>query len=163
VSRLLDWLVSAENPAAVVYGLLAIGALLAVESGRHETYLDTLLSAVLAACGYWLLHAYAGVLGERLRGGTHLSAGGIARALARDVALLRGAAVPLGVIVVAWIGGAAQGDAVTAALWSSVACLFGFELLAGARAGASAPELLVEGCVGLLLALAVLGLRVLLH
>ncbi|HEX3512146.1 MAG TPA: hypothetical protein VHT27_13725 [Solirubrobacteraceae bacterium] len=125
--------------------------------------MDTLLSAVLAAGGYWLLHAYASALGERLRGRSRLTARALTRALARDRALLRGAAVPLGVIVLAWVTGAGQGTAVTAALWSAVACLFAFELLAGARAGARGSELAVEGCVGLLLGLAVIGMRLLLH
>jgi hypothetical protein len=38
----------AQNPAGVVYGVIAIGALLAAESGRHETYLDTVSSAFIA-------------------------------------------------------------------------------------------------------------------
>jgi hypothetical protein len=47
--------VSGENPAGVVYGVIAIGALMAAESGRHETYPDTVGSAIIAACLYWLL------------------------------------------------------------------------------------------------------------
>ena len=39
-----------ENPSGVVYGMIVIGALLAAESGRHETYLDTIASAATLAC-----------------------------------------------------------------------------------------------------------------
>jgi hypothetical protein len=41
----------------VVYGVILVGALLAAESGVHETYLDTVLSAVIATAIYWLAHA----------------------------------------------------------------------------------------------------------
>jgi hypothetical protein len=37
-----------ENPGSVIYGVIVIGALLAAERGRHETYLDTVGSAVIA-------------------------------------------------------------------------------------------------------------------
>ena len=56
-------MVPAENPGGAVFGLIAIGALMAAESGLHETYLDTVLSAVIAAGVYWLFHAYTTLLG----------------------------------------------------------------------------------------------------
>ena len=65
VGRAIDWIEPVENPAGVIYGVLAIGALLAAESGRHESYADTLGSVLIALCLYWLAHAYADVLGHR--------------------------------------------------------------------------------------------------
>ena len=47
-------------------GVIVIGALLAAESGLHETYLDTFASGGIAAALYWLAHAYSDVLGRRL-------------------------------------------------------------------------------------------------
>jgi hypothetical protein len=161
--RLAGRIVPVENPAGAVYGLLAIGALLAAESGRHETYLDTVLSAAIAACVYWLLHAYATVLGRRLSSEERLSARALMSALAHDRALLRGAAIPISVLLLAWAGGAAQRTAVSLALWSAVASLVTFELLAGVRARASARELMLEAAVGLALGLAVLSLKIVLH
>jgi hypothetical protein len=157
------WLVPAENPAGAVYGLLAIGALLAAESGRHESYIDTLLSAVIAACTYWLLHAYATVLGRRLAGEERLDARALLAALAHDWALLRGAAIPLTALLLAWATGATQRTAVLAALWSAVAGLVGFEVLAGIRARARPRELALEAAVGLAMGLAVLSLKIVLH
>jgi hypothetical protein len=49
----------------MVYGVIVTGALLAAESGRKETYAGTFASAVIAACLYWVAHAYATVLGRR--------------------------------------------------------------------------------------------------
>ena len=64
----------ASNPAGFVYGLITIGALMAAESGRHESYLDALASALFATLLYWLARAYAEVLGSRLEHGERLTA-----------------------------------------------------------------------------------------
>jgi hypothetical protein len=159
----VGWLVPPDNPAGAVYGLLAIGALLAAESGQHETYFDTVLSAVIAACVYWLLHAYATVLGDRIANRERLSASTLLRALAHDRALLRGAVIPLIALLLGWAFGAAQRNAVTAALWTAVVGLVGLELAAGLRARASGRELAFEAAVGLAMGLAVLSLKIVLH
>ena len=132
-----------ESTSGVVYGIIVVAALLAAESGRHESYLDTVASAAIAAALYWLAHAYAELLGHRLEQRERLTAGALGRALAHDRAILRGAALPLAVLAVCWATGAAQQTAVTAALWTTIASLVAFELLAGrtrprapARAGA---------------------------
>jgi hypothetical protein len=161
--RLAEWIVPAENPAGMIYGLVAIAALLAAESGRHETYLDTELSAMIAAATYWLLHAYARLLGHRLATREHLSVRALALALAHDRPLLRGAAIPLAAIAVAWVAGVSQASAVTIALWSTVASIVAFELAAGIRARATAGELALEGGVGIVLGLAVISLKIVLH
>ena len=157
------WLIPDENPEAAVYGLLAIGALLAAESGRHETYLRTLLSAVIAACLYWLLHAYALALGHRLGRPERLSPRALTLALAQARPLLRGAAIPIAALIVAWTAGAAQGTAVTIAMWSAIACLVIFELVAGLRSRAAPSELALDASVGLTLGVAVLALKIVLH
>jgi hypothetical protein len=161
--RAAVWIVPAENPTEVVYGLLGIGILLAAESGLHESYLDTELSAAIAACGYWLLHAYARVLGRRLRERERLSVDVVARALAHDRALLRGAAIPLIAVLVAWVAGASQTTGVTVALYSVVASLVLFEVLAGIRARSGPRELAVEAGVGALLGVTILVVRIVLH
>jgi hypothetical protein len=146
-----------------VYGVIVIGALLAAESGRHESYLDTVVSAVIAAGLYWLAHAYATVLGRRLTTRERLTTRSLWRALVHDWALVRGAAVPLLVILLAWATGAAQETAVSAALWSAAVSLLAFELLAGIRSRATPSELALELGVGLVMGLGILALRIVLH
>jgi hypothetical protein len=155
--------VPTENPSGAVYGVIVIGALLAAESGRHESYLDTLVSAVIAAALYWVAHSYAGVLGRRLSSGERLTAGALLDALAHDWALIRGASIPLLALVVAALTGAAQETAVTAAVWSSIVSLLAFELIAGVRSGASRGELALEAGVGVAMGLAILALKIILH
>ncbi len=161
--RAADRIVAAENPSGIVYGIIVIGALLAAESGRHETYLDTVASAVIAAALYWFAHAYAEVLGRRLVRHERLSASTLMRALGHDWAIVQGAALPLAALAIGWIAGAAQQTAVTAALWSAIASLVVFELLAGVRARASARELVLEGCAGATMGIAILALKIVLH
>jgi TM2 domain-containing membrane protein YozV len=161
--RAAERLVPEENPSRVIYGIIAIAALLAAESGLHETYLDTVASAAIAAVLYWFAHAYAELLGLRLALHERLTVGALGRALAHEAAILRGALVPLAVLAVGWIVGAQQQTAVTAALWSAIASLLVFELIAGLRAHASARELAFEGCIGAAMGVAIIALKIVLH
>jgi hypothetical protein len=146
-----------------VYGVILIGALLAAEDGLHESYLDTVLSAVIAAAIYWLAHAYSALLGRRLTSEHRLTLGSLARALASGISLLSGAAVPVLVLLLAWAGGASQTDGVTAALWSSVAALIVLELLAALRAPATLSERALELMIGVAIGLGIFVLKIVLH
>jgi hypothetical protein len=147
----------------VIYGVLAIGALLAAESGRHESYADILGSVVIALCLYWLAHAYADVLGGRLQTHERLSTKALWRALIDEAAILTGAVLPLLALALTWAFGVALASGVEVALWSSVGSLIGFELLAGIRAQATPGELLLDAGVGMTMGLAILALKVVLH
>jgi hypothetical protein len=161
--RVLAWLLPGTNPAGAIYGMIAIGALLAAESGLRDTYLETLASALIALALYWLAHAYADMLGQRLEKRAQLTAAGLARNLLHDWAIMRGGAVPLLVLLVCWAAGASQETAITIDLWVTAGNLLAYELLAGLRARSRPAELLLEGCVGAAMGLGILALRVILH
>lgn len=168
VERAIDKIGPGSNPEGVVYGIITIGALLAAESGQHDGYPDTVGSAAIALGLYWLAHAYSSLLGRRLATRERLSAMRLLRALLHDWAIVRGAAIPLLALLLAWAVGATQASAVSAALWTSVVSLVAFELLAGirSRAGGSSidlGELALEGAVGVAMGLSILALKVLLH
>jgi len=152
-------LVATGNAAGVVYGIIAVGALMAAESGRHESYVDLVASALVATTLYWLAHAYADLLGRRLTTRDRLTAGTLARALAHDWAIVRGAALPLLALVIAWTAGASQEAGVTAALRTAVVAVVLFELIAGVRAKSTAGELVLKGVVGVTMGLAILALK----
>ena len=162
-ARAADRVVSAENASGLVYGIIVIGALLAAESGRHETYLDTVLSTVIAAALYWLAHAYSHLLGARLERQERLSATGLAQAIAHDWAIMCGAALPLLALLIAWVAGAPLRSAVTAALWATIASLIAFELFAGIRAHAAPRELAFDVSVGAAIGVGILLLKIVLH
>jgi hypothetical protein len=152
-------LVPAGNAAGVVYGVITVGALMAAESGRHESYADSIGSALIATLLYWLAHAYADLLGRRLATGERLTAGALARALAHDWAIVRGAALPLLALVIAWIAGASREAGVTAALRTAVVTVVVFEVVAGLRSKSTPGELLLKAAVGVTMGLAILALK----
>jgi hypothetical protein len=151
-------LVPAGNAAGVVYGVITVGALMAAESGRHESYVDAIGSALIATLLYWLAHAYADLLG-RLATGEQLTAVALARALAHDWAIVRGAALPLLALVIAWIAGASREAGVTAALRTAIVTVVVFEMIAGLRAKSTPGELLLKATVGVTMGLAILALK----
>jgi hypothetical protein len=152
-------LVPADNAAGVVYGVITVGALMAAESGRHESYLDAFASALFATLLYWLAHSYADLLGSRLETGEGLTAASLGRALIHDWAIVRGAAIPLLALVIAWAVGASREAGVTAALRTAVVAVVVFELLAGLRAKSTLRELLLKGAVGVTMGLVILAVK----
>jgi hypothetical protein len=151
------------NPGGAVYGIITIGALLAAESGAHETYPETVGSAALATMLYWFAHSYADVLGLRLSEEQSIGGGRLWQTFVRDWAIVRGASVPLLALLVAWAAGAEQATALTVGVWAAVASLIAFEVAAGIRSQAKPAELVLEVLVGATMGLAILALRALLH
>ncbi len=147
----------------MVYGVITVGALMAAESGHHESYADLVGSAFIASALYWLLHAYSSVLGHRLQTRERLRPSTLMYGLAEESPILTGAAIPLLALLIAWVTGASQETGVTAALWTAVVSLVVFELVAGLRSRASAGELALEVGVGVAMGVAILGLRIVLH
>ena len=144
--------------------MLAIGAVLAAESGSHENYLDTAGSAMIAILLYWLAHAYADVLGHTACSRTRVcSIAVLGRALRDEAAILIGAVLPLLALLLCWAFGVALASGVEAALWTTVASLIAFELIAGIRARSTPRELAFEVGVGATMGLAIIALKVVLH
>jgi hypothetical protein len=161
--HLLQWLLPGSNPAGVIYGMIAVGALLAAESGLHDTYVETIGSAMLALALYWLAHAYAELLGKRIGTPQRLTAAALGQTLLHDWAIMRGATPAVLALLICWSTGVSQETAITAALWTTAGSLVTYELAAGLRARSRPGELLLEGCVGAAMGLGVLALRVILH
>jgi hypothetical protein len=152
-----------DNPAGAVYGTIAVAALLAAESARRETYLATVAAVVITLALYWLAHSYAEFTGERLRTGERLTRAGLSRMMARELTILIGAAVPLVVLLISWVGGASLTTAVNAAIWTSAAMIAIIEVILGLRSRLPGRELAAQTVLGALLGLLVVALRVVLH
>jgi hypothetical protein len=163
ILRALDRLLPGANPVGTVYGTLTIGALLAAESSLRDTYPETVGAIGLALLLYWLAHSYAELLGGRIAAGERLTAAGLVQALVRDWAIVRGAGSPLLALLIAWAAGAGQETGITVGLWTCVASLVAFELIAGIRARTRPAELALELCVGAAMGFGVILLRVILH
>jgi hypothetical protein len=120
-------------------------------------------SVAIAVTVYWLAHAYADVLGRRLSVHQRLTGRALIRALGEEAAILRGAALPVLVLALCWAVGASQTTGVNAALWSTVAGLIVFELIAGLRSRATPGELALDVSVGTAMGIAIIALKVILH
>jgi hypothetical protein len=162
-SALSKWVEPNDNPSGVIYGTLAVGAVLAAESARRETFPDT-IEATLTILGlYWLAHTYATVVGDRLKTRETLSVGRFWRAFLHEGSIVKGAAVPIAVLVAVWAAGVSLRTGVTAAVWSSAASLALFELIATLRSSVTGAQRLVQIVLGVLLGAGVLLVRVILH
>ncbi|MGH2879088.1 MAG: hypothetical protein ACRDK4_05710 [Solirubrobacteraceae bacterium] len=159
----LSLLISSRNPAATVYGTVTAGALLAAESGLRDTYPETVGSLAIAILLYWFAHSYAEVLGLRLRRHETITWAELWDAFSQDWGIVRGAAAPMLALLIAWALGARQSTAVTAGTWAAVASLIVFELAAGVRSRAKAPEMALQVGAGVTLGIGILALRALLH
>lgn len=161
--RIAEWILRGEAPERVVYGTILVGALIAAESGVHDSYVDKVGSTLLALAIYWLAHAYSTVLGRRIATRERLSLAGLRRAMAHDWGIVRGASIPLFAIVACWAAGASQATAVDVAVWSAVVSLIAFELIAGLRSRSTPRELIFECSVGVTMGIAILALKSLAH
>jgi hypothetical protein len=162
-STILWWIDPEENPTGLVYGTIAVGAVLAAESTRRDTFADTVGATVLILCLYWLAHSYATMTGQRLKTRQALSWRALGRSLLHQTAIVKGAALPIAVLLVLWAAGVALSTAVTAGLWTSAVALAAFELVAAVRSHLSRVQTAVQVLLGSVLGAGVLLIRVLLH
>ncbi len=151
------------SPGGLVYGTLAVGALLAAESARRETFAKTVLAVAITLMLYWLAHSYAEFTGERLQKGEAFSFADLVRTAAQELSVLFGAAVPLLVLLVAWAAGTSLTTAVTAAIWTSAVMIVIIEVVIGLRAQLSGRDLVRQTAFGAVLGVLVMVLRVVLH
>jgi hypothetical protein len=159
----LRWLVPEDNPSGAVYGTLTVGALLAAETNRRETLPRTVGAVMITLILYWLAHGYADRLGHRLPEGEHQHRRSFVEALIREWAIIRGSAIPLFAIIIAWVAGASVGNGIRVGLITSAAMLVVLELIAGVRAKLGPACIMVQTLGGALLGVAVLALRIVLH
>jgi hypothetical protein len=151
------------NVGGLVYGTILVATLLSAESARQETYVKTVAAVAVALLAYWLTVSYSEFAGDRLERGERFEYAAFGRAAVRELALLYGAAVPMLVLLVFWLAGAALTTAVSGAIWCAAAAIVAIEVLSGVRAELTGRELARQSAVGAVLGLLIITLRVLLH
>jgi hypothetical protein len=162
-AAVIRWIDPEENPSGVVYGTIAVGAVLAAESTRRETFADTVEATVVILCLYWVAHAYATVMGRRLQTRDTLTPRGLWRAFVHEGAILKGAAVPIAVLVVLWLAGVGLTTSVTASLWTAAGTLAAFEIMAAVRGHARGAQLVLQVLLGSFMGAGILLVHLLLH
>lgn len=151
------------SPAGLVYGTIAIGALLTAESAQSETYAKSVVAVVITLLLYWLAYSYAEFTGQRLEKGEPFEFGELATAAVKELSVLIGASVPLVVLLIFWAAGAPLATAVGAAIWTSAAMIVLIEFVVGLRANLTGRQLIMQTGFGAFLGLLVLILRIVLH
>jgi hypothetical protein len=151
------------NPGGLVYGVIVVAALLTAETARQETYAKSVGAVAITLLLYWLARSYAEFTGERLKQSEPFSFAGLAHSLARELAVLIGAAIPLGVLLIWWAAGGRLPAAVTAAIWTSASMILIIEVSSALRARLTGRDLVAQIAVGAVLGVLVMLLRVLLH
>lgn len=151
------------NPAGLVYGTIAVGALLAAESAQHETYTRTVIAVAIALALYWLSYSYAEFTGRRIAEHEPVTLGGMVEAARSELSVLLGAAMPFIVLLVCWAFGVSLYTAVTVAIWTSAAMVVTIEVLIGVRAELTGRQLVLQSAFGAFLGLLIIALRIVLH
>jgi hypothetical protein len=152
-----------SNVGGLVYGTIAVAALLAAESAQRETYAETVGAVLIALALYWLAHSYAEYTAQRIKGAEKLSFTAFGRTMVHQLWILLGAAIPLLTLLVWWAAGSRLTTAVTAAIWSAAAVLGLVELAAALRAHLTGRELIAQIGLGLVLGLLVIAIKLVLH
>jgi NADH:ubiquinone oxidoreductase subunit 6 (subunit J) len=152
-----------RNTGAVLYGTITVGALLAAESAKRETYGRTVGAVAIAMVLYWLVHAYSGFTEQRVARNQPLALSDLARTLAQELMIIGGAALPLLALLVCWATGASLSSAVNVAVWTSAVMILIVEVVAGVRAELSGRELVAQTAFGASFGLLVIILNVLLR
>lgn len=165
------WIDPEDDPSGVVYGTIAVGALLAAQSTVRDTFAETIGATLIALAMYWLAHSYSHLTGQRLRPDPATSAGGpeaplpgtaIGRALVDELAIVKGATIPVAVLVICWVARVNLTTAVTAALWTSAGTLGYFEIVAALCTRGRWYRIALESLLGLSLAAGILLVHVVL-
>jgi hypothetical protein len=152
-----------DNPGAIVYGTILVATLLGAESATRETYGETIGAVAIALGAYWLATGYADFTGERARSGEHFTLRGYLGALVREAAVLIGALGPLVAVLACWAAGARLDTATSIGVWAAAGIIVATELALGIRSHLDGRELVVQTAFGVLIGVAVVALRVLLH
>lgn len=151
------------NVARVVYGTVAVGALLAAESPEQETYAETMASVLIALLIYWMAHSYAELTARRIEEGERLTTTALVGSMLHEVWILVGAAIPVIPLLIWWIAGGSLADADTAAIWTAAGMVVVYELIAGLRAELNAKEMAVQLVLGATLGVLIISLKLVLH
>jgi hypothetical protein len=151
------------SAGAAVYGTITVGALLAAESAKSESYGATVGAVALAIILVWIADSYSEFAEQRLEHRTTITLSGFAQALARELPIIAAAAIPLLGLLICWAAGVALTTAVTAAVWISAAMVAIEELFVGLRAGVRGRQLATQTALGALFGLAIIGLKLILR
>ena len=148
-----------SHPGAAIYGTITVGALLAAESAKHETYAATVGAVAIVLLVYGLEHAYSEFAEHRLERKQPLTLGGLTQTAVYGLMIIPGAAIPLLALLICWVAGVRLPSAVEAAVWTSAVMIVVVEVVAGVRARLPGRALAAQAAVGAFFGVLVIALE----
>jgi hypothetical protein len=162
VFRAILWVLDPrDNPGSLIYGLLTVGAVISAESGTTLHQGREILAAAAAVFIYFMIHGYSTLLGNRLGGAGVLGRRELRQALRDELAILRGASLPVLAMVVAMLLGANANTMEWAGILAAVLLLVLFEALAGLRSHLDRHWVWLQAALGAFFGLLLAMLKVL--
>ena len=162
IERVLWWVDPEDHPAGVIYGIVIVGSVIAVESAAHPSAARETFATVLVLIIYWMAHAYSEMMGERFRTSRPLDWGHAKATLRHEAAIMRGASLPIVAMIVAVIAGATADTTAWVGIIAAMLSLSCVALLGGMRAHLRPWPLAAQALVGIVFGVAIGGVRAML-
>lgn len=164
-SRFAAWLldVTTANAAGAVYGAIMVGVLLATEDANREGYAATVEAATVVMLLYLLTNLYADTLAARLQRRERLTPTLLWRSCLHELPIVEGGLIPFLVLLLTWAAGRTVATGVTAALWATAGTIVILEVAAGVRSERGVRDLCLQTAAGVVIGLALIGLKLVLH
>jgi hypothetical protein len=159
-SKLLSIFVGLDrNPGGAIYGVITVGAVLAAEGSRNETYPRSVGAAILVLSLYWVAHAWSSDSGDRLASRRRFTWPPFATMLRNDSSIVRGATVPIIAVIVAGLSGMSDQNAELLGTVIAAAMLVVIEFVAAMSDRIDARQVILQTCAGALFGCALIALR----
>ena len=157
--RVLWWLDPEEYAAGVIYGILLVGIVVAIEWANGNGSWRDIESEFGVLVLYWLIHTYAKVVGDQYASHERWSLASIGRALVHESAIVRGGIIPIFLMTFATFCGFADSTVTGLGLLTVVLLLIFFQGVAAHRAGMRGWILSAQVVVGLFFGACLVGLK----
>jgi hypothetical protein len=148
-----------RNPAAVIYGVITVGAVLAAEGARTEPFVRSVGTAIAILLLYWLVHSWSVDTGDRVERGRHFTWAKFNEALRDEAPIMRGALLPVMAVILAGVLGATDRRAVLVGTLVSAALLVVIEFSVAVRDRMSNRQVAIQTAAGAAFGMALIGLR----
>jgi hypothetical protein len=159
VDVLARWLGLRANPAAVIFGTITVGAVLAGENVKGETVAKSAEAALLVVLLYWFVHSWSDDTGDRIAQRRRLLWRPFVGALEHQSTILRSVLIPVAALVAAGLSGATDSTALWVGTATCAVVLVLIEFVSAMHNRLPAPQVLAETMAGAVFGCTLLVLR----
>ncbi len=147
--NILDWVDPERHAEGVVYGIITVGAVIAIESASDLAPSHDIAGTILVLVVYWMVHSYSTVMGNLFRTKEAWHWGLVKETMRDEFSIMRGAALPIIMMTIFALCGAGSTEVMWAGLVTVIVLIMAFQAVAGARAGLRGLALSAQLAVGL--------------